>query len=170
MQDDAVRALSLKVDLRNDSVAYVCARIRKWYRQRIEFPVPRDVRQIISKRHLPGTGWVINGIFCGVFKTGPNPKNPFFCGGSINGEKFIDWKICLRDVLVKSAHGEEYMLFSRRRSRNKKHVIEFSIRDIMLSVAENDRLDASAKSDIAIVERLVQARDVSGDDTLLDDD
>lgn len=149
MPEDPVRALSLNVDLRSDSVAFVCAHIRKWHRQRIEFPVPRDVEQIILKRNLPGAGWVINGIFCGVFKTGPNPKNPFFRGFSINGENFIDWKICLRDVLVKSDDGQEHMLFSRRRSRNKKHVIEFSIKDLMLSLITEDQRRAAANAEIA---------------------
>lgn len=169
-QQEVAFALGRKLDLRSDSVSYVCARIRKWYGQRIEFPVPRDIRRIIAKLHLPGCGWVVNGIFCGVFKTGPNPKNPFFCGGSINGETELDWKICLRDVLVKNDMGEEHMIFSKRRSRNKRHPIEFSIKDFMPDALEEARrIEANIKiaekisdADIrASLERAVEARAVA---------
>lgn len=178
---DEVFPLGVKIDLRNDSVAFVCAKVRKWYRQRIEFPVPLDVQHIIQKRKMAGQGWIINGIFCGLFKTGPNPKNPFFGGMSLNGEQFIDWKICLRDVLVKNDHGDEYMLFSRRRQRNKQHRIEFSIRDLMQAFVDEDHRRAAmnakysekiSEHDVrAALERAVEARAVAKAQGIdLDDD
>lgn len=125
--------LARPLDLRNDSATYVRMKLRKKLGQRMEFPLPMVFHDMVREQGTSPDGVVVNGIYCGIFKVGRNPKNPFFRGSTITHDEKPDWRISLRDVIIKDKDGKEgYFIFaSRSRRSNKRRLLEFSLNNIL---------------------------------------